>query len=237
MTRPMTQMKSLLLAATMMLAAAPALAQKIYEPPPARDLGGVWMIEGDRSTLTTVDGKLPPMNKAARAKYNAAVKARAAGKPDFDTVEKCMPHGLPRLLLAAYPIEVLQEPTQITFIHEAQHMPRMVYLDATLPPIADIDPLWMGFSAGKWDGDTLVVESGGFRDRTTLDKAGLPHSTAMKLSERIRKVDADTLEDVFTVEDPAAYTKPWTARVTYRRKPGYRLKEYVCTAFNPEATK
>ena len=234
----MTRLKTLLLTASLTLAAASgALAQKIYEPPPARDIGGVWMIEGDRSTLTAIDGKLPPMNKAARAKYNAAVKARAAGKPIGDTVQNCMPHGLPRLLLAPFPIQVLQEPNQITFVHEAQHMPRFVYLDAKLPPIADVDPNWMGFSAGRWEGDTLVVDSEGFYDRTTLDRAGLPHSEAMILHERIKKLDADTLEDVFTVEDAATYSKPWTARVTYKRKPGYRLKQYVCTDVNPEAVK
>jgi hypothetical protein len=232
----MSRLKTLLLAAGALLAASPALAQKIYEPPPGQDLMGVWMIEGDRSTLTTVDGKLPPMKPAAKAKYDAAVKIRkAGGVPPGDTVAKCMPHGLPRLLLAAFPIEVLQEPQQVTFIHEAQHMPRLVYLDAKLPPIADMDPNWMGFSAGRWEGDTLVVESGGFYDRTTLDKAGLPHSTEMKLTERIRKTGPDSLEDMITVEDAQTYTKPWTAKVTFKRLPGYRLKQYVCTETNPEA--
>jgi hypothetical protein len=234
--------QALLLAALLGLAAAapapaPALAQTVYQPPPGQDLMGVWMIEGDHSTLKTVQGRLPPMNRAAKAKYEAAVKARAAGKPIGDTVQQCMPHGLPRLLLASYPIEILQEPTQVTFIHEAQHMPRLVYIGDTLPPVADIDPNWMGQSAGRWDGDTLVVESAGFYDRTTLDRAGLPHSTAMKLTERIRKLDADTLEDVFTVEDPQTYSRPWTARVTYKRRPGYRLQQYVCTLTNPEAQK
>ena len=114
-------------------------------------------------------------------------------------------------------------------------MPRMVYLDLTLPKLADMDPNWMGLSAGHWEGDTLAVDSQGFNDLTTLDTAGLPHSTAMRVSERIRKLDADTLEDVITITDPMNYTKPWSTRVTYRRQPGLRLKEYVCTDSNPEA--
>jgi hypothetical protein len=232
----MNKLNTLLLAAgAAVLAAAPALAQKIYEPPPSQNFLGVWMIEGDHSTLLTSDRKLPPMNRAARAKYDAAVKARKAGKPIGDTVQDCMPHGMPRILFANYPIEVLQEPQQVTFIHEAQHMPRMVYLDAKLPPLDQMDTNWMGFSAGRWEGDTLVVETGGLYDRTTLDRAGLPHSDQLKVTERIKKLDENTLEDVLTIEDPQTYTKPWTTRVTYKRKPGYRLQEYVCTSHNPEA--
>lgn len=218
-------------------AAAPgvAAAQAIYTPPPGQNFQGVWLIQGDHSAIRTVAGKLPPMTSRAAGRYAADLKARKAGKPDFDTIQTCKPHGFPRILFAAYPIEILQEPTQVTFIHEIHHMPRMVYLDLTLPKLADMDPNWMGLSAGHWEGDTLAVDSQGFNDLTTLDSAGLPHSTAMRVSERIRKLDADTLEDVITITDPMNYTKPWSTRVTYRRQPGLRLKEYVCTDSNPEA--
>jgi hypothetical protein len=210
-------------------------AQAIYAPPPGQNFEGVWLIQGDHSVIKTVDGKLPPMTSGAATRYAAALRARKAGKPDFDTIQTCKPHGFPRILFAAYPIEILQEPKQVTFIHEIHHMPRMVYLDLTLPALDDMDPNWMGLSAGHWDGDTLAVESQGFNDLTTLDAAGLPHSTQMKVSERLRKVDADTFEDVITITDPKTYTKPWSTRVTYRRQPGLRLKEYVCTDANPEA--
>ena len=210
-------------------------AQTIYNPPPAQNFEGVWLIQGDHSVIKTIEGKLPPMTRDAAARYAAAIKAREAGKPDFDTIQTCKPHGFPRILFAAYPIEILQEPTQVTFIHEIHHMPRMVYLDLTLPKLDDMDPNWMGQSAGHWEGDTLAVETQGFNDLTTLDTAGLPHSTEMRVSERLRKLDADTLEDAITITDPKAYTKSWTTRVTYRRQPGLRLKEYVCTDSNPEA--
>ncbi len=210
-------------------------AQTIYSPSPGQNFEGVWLIQGDHSVIRTVDGKLPPMTSAAATRYAAAVRARKAGKPDFDTIQTCKPHGFPRILFAAYPLEILQEPKQVTFIHEIHHMPRMVYLDLTLPKLDDMDPNWMGLSAGHWDGDTLAVESQGFNDLTTLDAAGLPHSTQMKVSERLRKLDGDTIEDVITITDPKTYTKPWSTRVTYRRQPGLRLKEYVCTDANPEA--
>jgi hypothetical protein len=210
-------------------------AQGIYNPPPGQNLQGVWLIQGDHSAIRTLDGKLPPMTASAAARYAAAIKAREAGKPDFDTIQTCKPHGFPRILFARYPIEILQEPAQVTFIHEIHHMPRMVYLDMALPKLDDLDPNWMGVSVGRWDGETLVVESEGFNDLTTLDAAGLPHSTGMHVSERIRRIDSDTLEDVIAITDPETFTKPWSTRVTYRRQPGLRLKEYVCTDSNPEA--
>jgi hypothetical protein len=224
-----------IIAALLVGAANMVCGQAIYTPPPGQNFQGVWLIQGNHATIRTVDGKLPPMTKAAAVRYTAAVKARQAGKPDFDTIQTCKPHGFPRILFAAYPIEILQEPKQVTFIHEIHHMPRMVYLDMTLPKLDDLDPNWMGLSAGHWDGDTLVVDSEGFNDLTTLDAAGLPHSTDMRVAERIRKVDTDTLEDLITITDPKMYTQPWSTRVNYRRQPGLRLKEYVCTDSNPEA--
>jgi hypothetical protein len=227
----------LLLAGMLALATAitAARAQAIYHPPAAQNFEGVWLIQGEHSAIRTIAGKLPPMTAAAAKRYAAAVTARKAGAPDFDTIQTCRPHGFPRILFAAYPIEILQEPTQVTFIHEVHHMPRMVYLDMSLPKLADMDPNWMGLSVGHWEGDTLVVESQGFNDLTTLDTAGLPHSSALHVAERIRKLDADTLEDLITITDPMTFTAAWSTRVTYRRQPGRRLKEYVCTDSNPEA--
>jgi len=210
-------------------------AQGIYEPPAGQNFEGVWQIQGEHSAVRTIDGRLPPMSPAAARRYAAAIRSRKAGKADFDTIQTCRPHGFPRILFAAYPIEILQELRQVTFIHEIHHMPRLVYLDMTLPNLADMDPNWMGLSVGRWDGDTLVVESQGFNDLTTLDSAGLPHSTDMRVTERIRKLDADTLEDVIAITDPKTFTASWSTRVTYRRQPGLRLKEYVCTDSNPEA--
>jgi hypothetical protein len=222
-------------AAAVMADSGTARAQAIYNPPAGQNFSGVWLIQGDHSVIRTIEGKLPPMTPAAAARYASALRGRRLGKPEFDTIQTCKPHGFPRILFAAYPIEVLEEPKQVTFIHEIHHMPRMVYLDMTLPKLDDLDPNWMGLSVGHWEGDTLVVETQGFNDLTTLDSAGLPHSTEMQVSERIRKLDADTLEDVITIADPKTFTRSWSTRVTFRRQPGLRLKEYVCTDSNPEA--
>jgi hypothetical protein len=222
------------------LAAAVAFASSAHAQnapdPGTPNISGVWMLEGDRSTIKTVDGKLPPMNKKAAAQYSAAIAARKAGK-STDPINQCLPHGIPRLLFSAYPIEVLQEKDQVTFVHEVNHTPRLVFLGAQLPPKDEQDQNWFGFSAGRWEGDTLVVETAGFNDITTIDRAGLPHSTDMVVGERIRLIDnGQRLEDVITVTDPQTFTKPWSTRVTFTRKPGYRLQQYVCTDNNPEAS-
>lgn len=233
-----SRLPAMLLVGMLAVAAATRAAHAqggIYEPPAGRNFEGVWLIAGEHSAVRTLAGTLPPMRRAAAQRYAAALRSRKAGNVDFDTIQSCRPHGFPRILFAAYPIEILQELGQVTFIHEIHHMPRLVYLDLPLPDLADMDPNWMGLSVGHWEGDTLVIESQGFNDLTTLDSAGLPHSTQLRVAERLRKLDADTLEDVITITDPKTFTAAWRTRVTYRRQPGRRLKEYVCTDSNPEA--
>jgi hypothetical protein len=172
------------------LFAAAACAATLSAPAFAADpsFAGFWKLEGDFSTLKTIDGKIPPMTPEARKRYNASVALRKQGKPvPTDTVQKCWPHGLPRLLLAPYPIEVLQDAKQITFLHEAHHMPRLVYLGEKLPALDTLDNNYMGFSVGNWDKETLVIDTAGFNDITTLDKAGIPHSEALVLQERLQR--------------------------------------------------
>jgi hypothetical protein len=220
----------LAIAATGLLA-APAMAQSVPS------FAGIWLIEGDHATIRTVDGKLPPMKTEARKRYDAAVKARKAGKPINDTLTSCLPHGLPRLMFAPYPIEILQEPKQLSLLHEAHHMPHLIYIGDKLPPNDKLDGNYMGFSAARWEGDTLVVDSGGFNDITTIDTAGVPHSDEMVLNERLRLLDkGQVLEDEITVTDPATFTSAWKTRITFKRQdPSYWLKEQVCTDKNPGA--
>ena len=225
------------LALTLAFAAVAGAAAAQPVPGSPRDFSGVWKITGDHSTVRTVEGRPPPMLKPAADKYAAAVRARGAGRP-ADPIQRCLPHGLPRLLFTNYPFEVLQEDKQVTFVHEVHHMPRMVYLDAPMPSAETLDTFYMnymGFSSGRWEGDTLVVESKGFNDITTIDRSGIPHSSALSVSERIRKIDPDTLENVITVTDPQTFTRPWSTRVVYRRQPATRIGQYVCTDVNPEA--
>jgi len=229
-----TTMKALLGAAALAFVTSAASAQPFYKAPPAQDWDGVWLIQNAPEALKTTDGKLPPMTPAASKIYKDHLAARKAGKPTFDTIQSCMPHGFPRILTANYPIEIFMEPKQVTFIHEVHHFPRLVFLDAQPIKADDRDQNWMGFSTGHWEGDTLVVFTAGFNDKTTLDTAGLPHTTDMEVTEHMKKTADDTLEDVVTIHDPKMYTKDWSFKIDYKRQPGRRLAEYVCTDSNPE---
>jgi hypothetical protein len=228
-------MKLLLATATACLLASAASAQAIYKAPPGQDFDGMWMIQNAPQALKTVDGKLPPLTAAGAKLYQAHLAARKAGKPDFDSIQRCWPHGFPRIMTANYPIEIFMEPKQISFIHEAHHFPRLVFLDAKPVAVEDRDQNWMGFSTGHWEGDTLVVFTAGVNDKTVLDPAGLPHTTDLEVTEHIKKTDADTLEDLLTIHDPKMYAKDWSTKLTFKRMPaGTRMQEFVCTDMNRE---
>jgi hypothetical protein len=211
-----------------------ASAQPFYKAPPGQDFDGVWLIQNAPEAVKTTDGKLPPMTPAAAKIYKDHLAARKAGHPTFDTIQDCKPHGFPRIMTADYPIEIFMEPKQVTFIHEVHHFPRLVFLDAQPLKVDDRDQNWMGFSTGHWEGDTLVVFTAGFNDQTVLDTAGLPHTTDLEVTEHIKKAGNDILEDLITYHDPKMYSKDWSTQLTYKRQPGRRIAEYVCTDKNPE---
>jgi hypothetical protein len=97
-----------------------------------------------------------------------------------------------------------------------------------IPHKKDLAPTWMGDSIGRWEGDTLVVDTVGFNDRTWLDQVGHPHSDALHLVERIRRHDHDTLQIDFTFDDPKAYTQPWTGEKLFKLRLDWNISEYVC---------
>ena len=136
------------------------------------------------------------------------------------------------------PLKIVQTPTQILIIYESNYGLRTIYLDGRkLPPLGEPQPFWHGYSVGRWEGDTLVVESNNFKgvdparsERRArqlhgvgwLDHRGSPYTEAMKVTERFRRVNYGQLDIEFTVDDPKAYTKPFTVRVTSRSCPTAR---------------
>jgi hypothetical protein len=101
----------------------------------------------------------------------------------------------------------------------------------------DLTPTWMGDSIGSWAGDTLVVDTVGLNEKTWLDQVGHPHSAALHVVERIRRIDRDTLRDDVTIDDPGAYSKPWTGQQTFKLKPSWKIKEYVCEDNMPDPSR
>ena len=109
---------------------------------------------------------------------------------------------------------------------------RQIHTDGRDHP-KDLLPTWLGDSIGKWDGDTLVVDTVGFNDKTWIDNTGLPHSDALHLVERLRRVSHDVLQLDITVDDPKAYTKPWSVQRVFDLKPDWEIGELICEDNNP----
>ncbi len=148
-----------------------------------------------------------------------------------DLGAKCLPPGVPRIMKAPFPFEMVQRPGRVDMLHEYMHMVRRIYTDGRSHP-KGLEPTWMGHSIGRWEGDTLVVDTVGLAAQTWLDPGGDPHSDALHVMERIRRIDHGTLEDAITIDDPKAYKKTWTTKLTYELKPDWDIYEYVCEENN-----
>jgi hypothetical protein len=152
----------------------------------------------------------------------------------------CLPMGVPRVA-GAYPWRFVQnythrDPTHMFILHEGNiHSYRQIFLDGRPLP-EDPDPTWYGHSVGTWEGDTLVVESVGFNDRFWFDFAGHPHTEQLRTVERFRRPDANTLEYEVTVDDPGAYTAPFTLYGTHSYAVDTELMEYICNENNQDVS-
>lgn len=180
------------------------------------DLSGVWSrTGGDRGMSSRPGVNVPPMTPAGQKLFDASKPSYGprAVPPAIgnDIVGECNPQGVPRLLFFPRPIEFIQLPNRLIQVFQWHRALREIWTDGRKVP-TDPDTLrWYGYSAGKWEGDEFVADSFGFDDRTWLDQYGYPHSDQMKLQERYRRVDHDTIEMTIIVDDPKIYTKPWVS--------------------------
>jgi hypothetical protein len=139
----------------------------------------------------------------------------------------CFPPGVPRIYLHPFPVEIIQVPGRVIMLFEFDHFIRQIFTDGR-EHNTDLGPTWMGDSIGKWEGDTLVVDTTGFNDKTWLDRGGHPHSDQLHLVERFRRTDLNTMQDDVTIEDPKAYTKSWDAHLIFQLHPKWNIMEQVC---------
>lgn len=198
------------------------------------DFSGIWeRIEGIRFNPA---GTPPPYNAEYQRRYDLAIEARNRGERVADPTSKCLPQGMPRFMVASYPLEVLQTKGQVTLIAEWSSQVRRIFTDGRgHPPADEIDITFNGHSIGRWEGQTLVVDTAGIRGDTSFDATPLTHSDQMTVAERIYLRDADTLVAEIVVTDPGAFTEPWKVVRTYRRGgPDARIMEYVCEENNRE---
>ena len=190
------------------------------------DLSGVWQTDIKYNANLAADLKPGdvPMLPAARALFDE----RQANLGKDDPEGYCLAPGVPRVNGVPFPQKIVQTPALIVILYETRTTFRQIFLDAQHSLASDPQPTWMGYSKGRWDSDTLVVETTGFNGKTWLDDAGHPQSERARLIERIRRPDFSHLRVELTIDDPVMYARPWTVTQEFQLEPDGELIEYVC---------
>jgi hypothetical protein len=207
------------------------------------DFSGIWQVmntanfdiqdhsaqKGVPAGQGVVEGNEIPYTPAALAKKMENYKNRATADPE----SKCYLPGVPRITYMPFPFQILQTSGQVTILYEYVHAIRYIYTNGTPHPPGPIE-WWLGDSRGRWDGDTLVVDTVHFNADTWFDRAGNHHSEALHVVERFSFIDRDHLNYEVTIEDPKVFTRPWKMRmVIYRHtEPDFQLLEYECYTFD-----
>ena len=192
------------------------------------DLSGIWT--PDRTFIYDISSSLKPGEELPLQPWAAKLAKERMSKDDPEA--NCLPAGVPRM--APYPWKIVQTPTLIVFLYEGNiHTYRQVFLDGRSHP-KDPNPTWYGDSTGKWEGDTLVVDTVGFNDKFWFDFAGHPHTEQLHVIERFRRRDYGNLDMDITIEDPGAYTEPWKIKRTSPLMVKGEIQEYICNENNQD---
>ncbi len=188
------------------------------------DLSGVWTTP-DGKYLRNISEDLGdlPFQPWARALYKQRQDVEGKGRPS----ERCLPHGITDFDALPYPRRFVQTPDMIYMMFEAYNHFRQIYMDGRALP-ENPQPAWFGYSVGKWDKDALVVDTIGFNETTWLDDGGHPHSESMHVTERFHRVNLGRMDLALTVDDPKAYTKPWTVNMRLNLMPDTDIMEFIC---------
>ena len=237
---------SMIAAAVFSVAPIPAAGQGFTPsrtPDGKPDLSGIWQalntaawdIQDHQAQLGVpagqgvVEGNEVPYQPWAAAQKQENFKNRLTADPET----KCYMPGVPRITYMPYPFQIFQTPNHVVMLHEFRHVMRIIHTDGTPHLKGSIDSFWMGDSRGRWEDNTLVVDTIHFNDQTWFDRAGNFHSEALHVIERFTPMGPDHINYEVTVEDPKVFTRPWKMSMPlYRRKePNVRVLEYVCYAY------
>lgn len=158
--------------------------------------------------------------------FQALLASRAEeSQPAGDNYIRCIPDGMPAMMMGMFPMEVFQRDDQINITQEAFNQTRRIYMNEELPAWDEVNPGFYGRSVGHWEGDVLVVRTTGIKDSVRFQWT--PHSEAMVITERISLLAPDMLHNEISIEDEF-FERPWTYSYSYRRMPDYKLQEYIC---------
>jgi len=188
------------------------------------ELTGVWRNRNGRLLNNIAADIEVPFQPAAAALYKERQENFSKDRPSG----RCLPHGVPdSMLVPDTPFKIIQTPAVTLILLENQGHYRQVFTDGRGFP-KETNPTWMGYSIGKWEGDTFVVDTVGFNDLTYLDDGGHPHSDAYHSTERFRRRDYGHLDYEITIDDPKTYTRPWKVTIAFEFFADNELMEAVC---------
>ena len=212
-----------------LLLAASVLSWSAHGAEP--DLSGIYWATRYNAKIEIVGGGELPFTAAGKAAYDENVAGLKDGSISDDARKFCVPDGLPRVWATPYPFEIVQGPPgNVTILYELNHQIRVIRLNKPMPGERELItfPSYNGHSIGHYEGDTLVVETAGFKGKTFADAKGAPQTDDLRTVERIRKIGPTQLEVVITVHDPEYYTRDWQARFVYELRNDLRIEDYLC---------
>jgi hypothetical protein len=214
------------LIAVLLCAASDAQESSLFKTADGRpDLSGTWRSSSNRYLRDLARGSgQPSFTPWGRMLYDARRAARGKGRPS----ERCLPRGVPSMMLARdEPWKVVQTPGAVIILFRESLHYRQIFTDGRPFP-DEAAPTWLGYTVGRWEGDTLVAETIGLTEATWLDEGGHPHSDALRVIERFRRRTARTMEVEITIDDSKAYTRPWKVTVRFEQAPNADLGEQAC---------
>jgi hypothetical protein len=191
------------------------------------DLSGVWQIP----YVPDMSRGIGPLPFTAWGEANW----KSYDPSKFDYTGHCLPAGLTREMNTPMPIEIVQKPKRMAIMFEGFSSFVVIPTDGRDHP-KKLEPTWLGDSVGHWEGDTLVVDSIGFNDKTRLDTIGHPHSDQLHVVQRFMLTDPMHLAYDVTVDDPKTFTKEWSNHRTFKLRPDWELMEYSCEENNKDLT-
>lgn len=195
------------------------------------DLSGIWEPSANKY-LRDIAADMKPGDVPYLPWAKSVFEQRADGSHSREDPDaNCLPQGVPKIDAAPAPWKIVQNPSLVVIVYEAFNLWRQIFMDGRQLE-ADVNPTWLGYSTGQWDGDTLVVDSRGFNGKIWLDQLGRPTTEALHVIERFHRRDFGHMDIRITVDDPRAYSRPWTVTEEVHLLPHTELLEFICNENN-----
>lgn len=194
---------------------------------------GIWELDWERRGLAAMRPQPPKLTPVYQKKLDAYRAAQKLGENQQGQTANCVPPGMPQIMTQPYPLEFMFTPGKVTIVIEAYTQVRHIYTDGRKHP-QDPDPTYQGNSIGHWEGNTLVVDTVGFIPSSQI-AMGVGHSDQMRIVERFKELDKDTMQIATTIIDPKVLREPWTVARNYVRHADWTMEEYVCQQNNRDS--